>query len=172
MLTHPHRSSATSMLSMNDVLLENLLFYCLIGCYQHPGAGVVLVFKPTLLVLFAFETSKGYSEGRGGGGGANAACQSIHLQLFILRSSLLGLNSVDFDLPRFARLSFAPAYLHICERREEASFMSDTDNEPCIQFIFSSFCVAWRWSQVPFCRRKRHNLLSLLPPRSKREICK
>lgn len=66
------------------------------------------MFKPTLLVLFAFETqAKGIVRG-GGGGGANAACQSIHLQLFFLRSSLLGLNSVDFDLPHFARLSFAP----------------------------------------------------------------
>lgn len=26
---------------------------------------MVLMFKPTLLALFAFETSKGYSEGRG-----------------------------------------------------------------------------------------------------------
>lgn len=66
------------------------------------------------------------------------------LQLFLLRSSLLGLNSVDFDLPHFARLSFAPrlsAYA-VSECREEVSFMSGTDNELCIQFMFASFVIA------------------------------
>lgn len=67
------------------------------------------------------------------------------LQLFLLRSSLLGLNSGDFDLPHFARLSFAPCLsAYICECGEDASFMSGTDNEPCIQFMFASFGGACR----------------------------
>lgn len=70
---------------------------------------VVPTLKPTLLALFAFEKQVNGIEGGENGAGARTACQTINnFAVFLPRSSLLGLNSVVFDLSGFWRLSFTP----------------------------------------------------------------
>lgn len=81
------------------------------------------------------------------------------LQLFLLRSSLLDLNSVNFDLPILQVFHFLSISMHIYECREEVSFMSGTDNESCIQFMFASVGVVFlllkeTYSSQPFTSQK------------------
>lgn len=121
-----------------------------------------------------------WREGGGDGVGAHTACQTINTFAgFLPRSSLLGLNSVVFDLSRFlGGFSFTHCLsAYMLMGWGGILQVSGRDNEPCCNFIFlfilfggvSISCVTPEQSQVPFCCFKRRSAVFRSPSSEERE---